>query len=254
MSWLLCKSRTSLCNESFYFLEFWESGCGSAWQCCVCPDTPRGELLAPGNSFTCAATCALELGLLCQVTNILHDFICASFFSHSHHSCLYPALVTINKESWNYLKEAKERSRGDHKILEDVELVGSSVVLCWVRKWVLMLASSNDRLFFLSWPQGTELLPAQGEHRDKRRFTGRHLSQKKKNQKSGREWALFQKIWERLLEVYNAFMYPRLVKIPSLLIFFPNQESSQKWETTVLIRNNFLSSDFLNVPDCFSAW
>lgn len=195
-------------------MELWESGCGNARQSPMCPDTPHGELLAPASSFTCFATCAFVLGLLCQVPNILHNYICAPFFSHSRHSCLFPALFTVGKKSWKDLKEVNESLRGDHKILEGAELVGSSMVLCWVRKWMLMLASSNDRLFFLSWPEGTELLPTQGEHRDKRRFTGRHLSQKKKNQKSRRGWSLFQKIWGKWLEVYNAFVYPELLKIP----------------------------------------
>lgn len=115
-----------------------------------------------------------------------------------------------------------ERFRGDCKILEDVELVGSSLVLHWVRKWMLILASSNDSLFFLSWPEGTELLPTQGEHRDWRRFTGRHPRQKKKNQKV--EWGChtFRKFEKNGSKSIMLSCTPNCWKLP-LCLTFPKQ-------------------------------
>lgn len=134
---------------------------------------------------------------------------------------LFPTVVSIGREPWKVSEEVMKRFRGDHKILEDIELVGSSLVLCWMRKWMFMLASSNDSMCFLSWPEGIELLPTQGEHRDKRRFTGRHLRQKKKNQRAGWGWSPFQKILEKwLIMFYNDLMYPKLLKIPTLIILY----------------------------------
>lgn len=175
-----------------YFLEmFCESGCGIAWQWPVCLDTLHGKLLAPVNHFTCAATCVFELALFCQVVSMLITHISVHLcFSLLLSISLFPTVVKIGRGSWKDLKEFIKRFRGDHKILEDIKLVGSSLILRWVRKWMLMLPSSNDSLFFLSSPEGTEFLPTRGENRDKRRFTGKHLRQKK-NQKVGWGWSLF---------------------------------------------------------------
>lgn len=48
---------------------------------------------------------------------------------------------------------------------------------------MLMLASSNDSLFFLSRPEGTELLPTQGEHRGQKEVC-RKASETEKEPKS----------------------------------------------------------------------
>lgn len=90
-----------------YFLEiFCESGCGTAWQCPVCPDTLRGELLAPVNHFTCAATCAFELALFCQVVSVLLTHISVHLcFSLLLCISLFPTVVKIVQGSRKDLKE-----------------------------------------------------------------------------------------------------------------------------------------------------
>lgn len=118
----------------------------------------------------------------------LSVYFCFSLFLYIS---LSPTVVTIGRDPWKVSEQTMKRFRGTRKILEDAELVGNTLALHWVRKWMLVFASSNDSLFFLSWPDGTELLPTQGEHGDKRMFTGRHLRQKKEKEKGGWRRSLF---------------------------------------------------------------
>lgn len=85
-----------------------------------------------------------------------------------------------------------------------------------------------------SFPDLKELSFCQlrGSTGDKRRFAGRHLRQKK-NQKAGWGWSLLQKIGGKQLEVYKAFMYPKLLKILSLLIPSKPEQLSQMGNTNI---------------------